>query len=187
MNLPPIRTTDIVVQSAGKELLVYDLQSHQAYQLNETSRIVYQACADGQSFEDLRRKYKSDDLIYLALDKLCSLNLIGSDYQPKLASLPRRELIKKIGLASAVALPLVVSVVVPQAIHAQSCVNSGGAAAGTRVEATTTNPFDDTEANQNYAAQFLVAQCCSNRYRDFQSTGCSAGAGQTCFTFAYCI
>ena len=181
-KLPKIRLSDVVVQTLDKELLVYDLKTHQAYQLNETSMIVFEACAAGQTFEDLKRKYKfTDDLIALALDSFQSMNLLDSGYQTKFAAVSRREMIKKVGLASAVALPVIVSIVAPQAAQAASCT-----AAGQPVSTTTTNPTGDTTQNQNYAGQFLLAKCCNHSYENFISNGCSFGVGERCDARATC-
>ena len=56
MNLPRSRNTDVVVNELGDEILVYDLITHKAYNLNKTSSIVYQACGDGLTFEKLKEK-----------------------------------------------------------------------------------------------------------------------------------
>lgn len=122
MNLPRSRNTDVVVNELGDELLVYDLTIHKAYNLNRTSSIVYQACGDGLTFDELKKKHKfTDDLIYLALDELKENNLLeNTDYTSSLTNLSRREAIRKVGLASMIALPLISSLVAPKAVDAQS-------------------------------------------------------------------
>ena len=69
MTLPLARHSGVVVQELGAELLIYDLTTHQAYQLNETLMIVYRDCdGGGTSFADLKRRHQfTDDLIHLAL------------------------------------------------------------------------------------------------------------------------
>jgi hypothetical protein len=57
-KLPIARNADIVVQTLGKEVLIYDLNTHKAYNLNETSAIVYQACDGKTLFDELREKHK---------------------------------------------------------------------------------------------------------------------------------
>ena len=189
MFLPKAKTENIVVQKAGNEVLIYDLMANKVFCLNETSTKVYQACNGKTSFDELKTKFKlTDDLIYFALHEFHNLDLVSSDYQSKFASIPRRELIKKVGLASAMALPLVTSIVAPQAVHAQSnCLNPGGAAAEVTVSVQITNPFNITDDNQNFAGGLLVAQCCNNAYRDFVSNGCSNGIGGTCNAEAVCL
>lgn len=133
MNLlPQSRTKDIVVQHLGKEFLVYDLTTHKAFHLNETSSIVFNACDGVTSFDDLRVKSRlTDDVIYLALDGLRKENLLGGEYVSPFAGMSRREVVKKVGLASMIALPLISSLVVPTAASAASaptsdCPSRGG-------------------------------------------------------------
>ncbi len=139
-RLPLARTTDIVVQDVGKEILVYDLRTHKAYSLNETSSIVYQACDGETTFEQLRAKNKfTDEIIFLAIDELKKENLIenGEEYTFPFAGMSRREAIRKVGMASMIALPLISSLIVPTAAAAQSTCGtigqtcSGSGAGGT--------------------------------------------------------
>lgn len=128
MKLPQARNTNIVEQELGKELLIYDLTANKAYQLNETSKVVFNACENGRSFDDLKREHQfSDELIYLALDALQKENLLGSNYEPRFTGPSRREVIRKVGLASLIALPVVVALVAPTAAIAAS-LNCGCAA-----------------------------------------------------------
>lgn len=127
-KLPRSRRDKIVVQQLDDEVLVYDLKIHKAYCLNKTAAIVFNACDGQTTFDELKREYKfTDDLIYLALDELKSQRLIADDYRSTLAGISRREAIRKVGLASVVALPIVTGLVAPRAADAQSvaCVVSG--------------------------------------------------------------
>lgn len=135
-KLPAVRTTDIVVQDLGKEILIYDLKTHKAYSLNETSSIVYQACDGKTTFEQLRVRHKfTNEIIFLAINELKKENLIdtGEEYSFPLTEMSRREAIRKVALASAIALPLISSLTVPTAAMAastcrdegQSCTVSG--------------------------------------------------------------
>lgn len=127
--LPKSRQSDIVVQSLSKELLVYDLLKHEAYQLNEPAMIVFNACGDAQSFEDLKRKHKfTDDLIYLTLDSLKEKNLLEADYISPLPRTSRREMIRRVGLASMIALPVISALVAPTAAQAASSCAANGTA-----------------------------------------------------------
>lgn len=133
-KLPLARHTDIIVQELGKELLIYDLTTNRAYSLNETSAAVYRACDGANTFSDLRAEHKfTDELIFLALDELKRESLIReTDYPASpLAGVTRREAIRRVGLGTMVALPLISSLIAPTAAMAQS----GGAP-----EAETTPP-----------------------------------------------
>lgn len=70
-KLPPAKTENIVIQTAGEEVLIYDLIINKVFALNETSTLVYQLCDGQTSFQELKDIYQfTDDLIYLALDEL---------------------------------------------------------------------------------------------------------------------
>lgn len=166
MKLPQAKNRDIVVQELGKELLVYDLTTHKAYQLNETAMIVFNHCDGQTSFDDLKKKHKfTDDLIYLTLDQLKDDGLIG-EYSSKFQGASRREVIKKVGLASLIALPLIASVVAPTAAHAQSdnavvCNTGGGCACTIAIENTTSTTCSDPDdcVGAGCACVFLQEDC----------------------------
>ena len=155
-KLPIARNTDIVVQESGKEMLIYDLNTHKAYTLNETSSIVYQACDGKTTFAELSAKNNfTDDIIFLAIDELNKENLLekAEEYNSPFKGLSRREVIRKVGLASMIVLPLISSIVAPTAAMALSaCIASGSNApvgcAGTQVQCQT-------------QCQNQASQCCS--------------------------
>lgn len=130
MNITPrSRSEAIIVQEAGNELLVYDLNEHRAYCLNEVSAAVWKSCDGHRDIKEITRSAGNDygatldeDLIVLALDQLRRAELV--DDAPKLAdrfpAVSRREIIRRIGKASLVALPVLTSLVAPTAIHANS-------------------------------------------------------------------
>jgi hypothetical protein len=131
--LPRVRNENTVVQSLDKELLVYDLVTNKAFCLNETSAIVFNACSGHTTFDELKRQHKfTDELIFLALDELKKSSLLTDDtYQSPFAGMTRRQAAKKVGLATMIALPLISSVIAPQAAAAQSgCSGFLGACSG---------------------------------------------------------
>ena len=135
-KLPMARTTDVVVQTLGKEVLIYDLDTNKAYNLNETSAAVYKACDGKTSVSEisflLSKQLKSlvtEDFVWLALDGLKKEKLIENEVEISMPfeGLSRREAIRKVGLASMIALPVISSLIAPTAAHAQS----GGAIGAT--------------------------------------------------------
>jgi hypothetical protein len=154
MNLPLVRFENIVTQTLDTEILIYDLAVNKAFCLNETSAIVYQACNGKTTFAELKTKHLlSDEIIFLALDELKRQNLLANDtnYQSPFAGMTRREAIRKVGLASMIALPLISSVIAPLAIQAQS----GCAAPGTISAVFCTSTASDCNINP------LGFVCCS--------------------------
>lgn len=122
MLLPKARTSEIIEQAADKELLIYDLQINKAYALNETSKTVFKACDGKTSFAELKRRTKyTDDLIHFALGELDSNNLLDENYRNvHFGGLSRREVIKRVGLATMTALPIIVALAAPAAATAAS-------------------------------------------------------------------
>lgn len=121
MKLPKARTENIVEQNLGREILIYDLLTNKAFNLNETSGVIYKNCDGVTSFEEMRRKYKyTDDFIYFALDELKRNDLLTRDYESPVANVNRREVIRKVGMATMFALPVINGFTAPQAVQASS-------------------------------------------------------------------
>jgi hypothetical protein len=126
---PTSRKKDIVVQEYNNEILIYDLSLHKAFSLNETSALVWQACDGSKTVSEISRQISkqlkspvTEDFVWLALDQLKQDNLLEEDTVPAnpFEGLSRREVIRKVGYASLVALPVIASLVAPTAIMAQS-------------------------------------------------------------------
>ena len=110
-NKPISRKANIVVQDLESEVLIYDLTINKAYCLNQTAALVYQL-SDGRRTvaeiselmsKELKTKV-SEDLVWLALDGLKKDNLLENNEQFEIGynGLSRRQVIKKVGLASMV-------------------------------------------------------------------------------------
>lgn len=129
MKLPKARTENLVEQDTDTELLIYDLKTNKAYVLNETSKAIYKACNDQIEHDELKsRSNFSDEVIYFALDELNRNELLAdANYVSPFSGMNRREVIKKVGLASMVALPIIAGLTAPTAAGAASnCPNPGG-------------------------------------------------------------
>jgi hypothetical protein len=134
-HLPRRRETGIVVREISDEVLVYDLGTHKAHCLNATATLVWKKC-DGQTsipqlaqlLEQELKGSVNDDVIWLAIDELEKCQLL--EQAPavlKQSGMSRRALIRKLGLATAVALPIVTSLVAPTPAQAATCLPSGQA------------------------------------------------------------
>jgi hypothetical protein len=136
-NLKPIaRKTELVVQHTGDETLVYDLRTDKASCLNQTSALVWENCDGEKSVGDIAIVLEratnakvTDDLVWLAIDQLSRNSLLENKVPSteSVVGMSRRSFAKKVGLTSMVALPLVASLVAPQALHANSACIAGGA------------------------------------------------------------
>lgn len=126
---PLARRTDIVVQEFGNETLIYDLIANKAFNLNKTSTLIWQSSNGDKNITEIAdavsKKLNSsinEEFVWLAIEQLKKENLIENKNEiPSLyQDVSRREIIKRVGLASLVALPIVSSLVAPVAINAQS-------------------------------------------------------------------
>lgn len=128
-NNPQGREKDIVVQDLKNEVLIYDLSINKAFCLNETSAMVWNLCDGNNSVAEITRKVSvklkypvTDDLVWLALDQFKEDNLLadGKEMEIEYGGLSRREVIKKVGFATMVALPLISAIIAPTSATAQS-------------------------------------------------------------------
>src|SRR6476619_4393607 len=126
-NYPKSRTDEIVVQELNGEVLVYDLRDNRAMCLNETSSAVWRACDGSNSVADIAARVGNEDIVWLALSELKKEKLIDSvpATPERFDGLSRRDVIKRIGLGTMIALPLVAGLVAPTAAHAASTCVAG--------------------------------------------------------------
>lgn len=167
-TLPKARNEEILVQELGKELLVFDLKTSTAYSLNETSMIVFNACAQSVTLDELKSRYLfTDDLIYFALDELNKKDLLADEFVSPLSGVNRREVIRKVGFTSLAALPVIASLVAPTAAQSSS-VCRGNAAPNTPVICTRGIPACEITIAQQFCASCRAtaitpsANCVSN-------------------------
>ena len=120
----PERREDLIVQKVGEEVIVYDTASHRAHSLNRPAALVFDrldgktdlagvARHVGKALGDSHR----EDIVARAVNELAAADLL----RPGVA-LPRRSLLK--GLAAGL-LPVVISIAVPPAANALSCLPDG--------------------------------------------------------------
>jgi hypothetical protein len=136
---PQRRVEGLVIRELPDELLVYDLERHRAHCLNRTAALVFQR-SDGKTTVRelatiLRRELDvpaDEKWVGLALEKLRKARLLAD--MPEAGSGPRysrRELLRRAGLASAAALPVVISLLAPTpAMAAATCVVGNAGCSG---------------------------------------------------------
>lgn len=131
-QFPTARKTGLVVQEVPDEVLVYDLDTNKAHCLNATASTVWKSCNGTNSVSDIASILEktsgskvSDQMVWLAIDQLSENNLLESKIKADFAGQTRREVLKKLGLATVVALPIVASLVAPKSALANlSCACS---------------------------------------------------------------
>ncbi len=155
-NNPLVRKTDLVVQDLNDELLIYDLLTNKAYCLNETTVLIYSLCDGNNPVTEIREKLSkrlkqpvTEDLVWLALEGLKKNNLLenGNELTDYFAGMSRRDVIKRVGYSTIIALPAIFSLVAPPAVMAQSaCIEynqpcSGAGCCPASICAQTVNGF----------------------------------------------
>ena len=133
--LPKARKDRLIIKELPDETLVYDLDSDLAHCLNTTANAVWKNCDGLQSITDIGKSLEKEmgtrveeDVVWLALAQLEEHKLLAVG--PAKSGIGRRKLLRNLGV-TALALPAIVSIVVPTA-HAQaSCINPGKSPTGT--------------------------------------------------------
>ncbi len=145
--LPKSRQNDLVVQQSKAEILIYDLNNNKAFCLNEVAAMIWLECDGNKDVTQISlavsKKTKhnaSSGFVRLALGQLANENLLSDNefWREETAEYSRRNAIKKIGLGTLLALPLITTIVAPKAIQAAStgtCLppNNTGSPGGTVV------------------------------------------------------
>jgi hypothetical protein len=124
---PLARSTDLIVDGIGDELLVYDTTSHRAHSLNNVGSAVWQACDGTRSPEEIAAHTGLDPAaVELALDNLADIDLISGHQR---TGISRRTALRRITVGAAglaVALPIIRSLTAPTAAMAVSACTPHG-------------------------------------------------------------
>ena len=124
-NNPMARQNGIVVQEMPDEVLVYDLDSNKAHCLNSSAAQVWKSCDGTNTVADIVKQFDgkvTEDFVWLAIDQLNENGLLANEIAPRFVGQSRRQVLKTIGLASMVAIPVIASLVAPtSALGAVSC------------------------------------------------------------------
>ena len=127
---PRARSEDLVVHEVEDEVLIYDIRRDKAYCLNPTTAAVWERCNGRQTIDNITQSLSTSfqtpvdaDIVRLALQQLGKSGLLqsGAALPPSL-SISRRALLRRLGSASVMALPLITSIVAPEAASAASCI-----------------------------------------------------------------
>ncbi len=131
--VPHARKDGLVIQELAEEVLVYDLERHKAHCLNQTAARIWKHCDGRTTVAEIARLLQAElkgpvdeEMIWFAVDQLGKDHLLRERIPraTDTVGMSRRELVKHLGVAAIVALPLVSSIVAPTAIQALSCLPS---------------------------------------------------------------
>lgn len=133
-TMPRARKEGLLVQELADELLVYDRIRHKAHCLNETAALIWNNCDGKTSVSQMTRLLEKqangpvdEAMVWLAFDELGKAKLLRDNKRPTTSGISRRELIRRVGTAAVIALPVVSSIVAPGAVEAATCRGSGQA------------------------------------------------------------
>jgi hypothetical protein len=126
-----------VTRDLGDELLVYDLERHKAYCLNRVAMQVFRHCDGETTIPDMARRIGNalglpvdEQAVRLGLVRLEKAHLLDSPVAQILHT-SRREMLRTLGRAAAVVVPLVTAITVPTSAQAASgCLPFGSPCTG---------------------------------------------------------
>lgn len=142
-KMPQARKSGLIIQEVDSEILIYDQNTNKAHCLNPTAARVWNYC-DGETTlaeacSALSRDLETtvdEKLVWYALDQFAQDNLLETENELPAFVLPgmnRRQLVRTLGLAAVVGLPLVTSLVAPTPAQAATCFPPG-ASCGTSAQ-----------------------------------------------------
>jgi hypothetical protein len=135
-SIPEARKEGLVVQELSGEVLVFDRERNKAHCLNSTAALVWGYCDGKTSAAQIARAIEGEintpvdeDVIWLGVEQLSKIHLLQERAALPVhkSGLSRREVMKRIGVAAAVALPVVTSIMAPTAAQAANCLATGQA------------------------------------------------------------
>jgi hypothetical protein len=131
--VPRARTNRLVTRELGDELVVYDLERHKAYCLNRVAMLVFRHCDGETTIPDMARRIGGalglpvdEQAVRLGLVRLEKAHLLDSSVAQILHT-SRREMLRTLGRAAVVVVPLVTAITVPTSAQAQAtgCLANG--------------------------------------------------------------
>ena len=134
-NMPQARRSGLIIQEVDSEILIYDQDTDKAHCLNQTAAKVWNYCDGETTLADacsaLSRDLETpvdEKLVWYAVDQFSKDNLLVKEAEVPAFIIPgmnRRQMVRTLGLAALVAVPLVTSIVAPTPAQAATCLPSG--------------------------------------------------------------
>jgi hypothetical protein len=127
----PRARVDCLSREFGDELLVYDQQRNVGHCLNPTAAAAWKLCDGKKSTSEVAKILTqqlstpvNESVVLLAVEELSKARLlVGTEKLVRRTS--RRDAIRTLGIAGAITLPLVTSLVAPTPARAASCLHNG--------------------------------------------------------------
>src|SRR6266852_1180656 len=132
--LPKARRNQLVRKELGAEMLVYDRSSDQAHCLNATAALVWAHCDGLTTVAEMARLLEHEmktpvpnEVVWFASEKLRNASLLPEPWATpaQVEPMSPRLMVRRLGIAAAVTVPLVTSIIAPTAAAAATCVHPG--------------------------------------------------------------
>lgn len=130
---PKARHDGLVLRELPDELLIYDTETHDAHCLNATAAFVWRQCDGETTVTEIAERAGAafetemdDEVVWVALEDLWKRQLLEGEVAPaREGTMSRSQVLRRAGIAAAIAVPVVVSIAAPKAAHAATCIPSG--------------------------------------------------------------
>jgi hypothetical protein len=134
-KMPQARRAGLIIQEVDSEILIYDQDTNKAHCLNQTAAKVWKYCDGETTLAEACNSLSLDletpvdeKLVWYAVDQFSKDNLLEKSIEPPafiIAGMNRRQMVRTLGLAAVIAVPLVTSIVAPTPAQAATCIVSG--------------------------------------------------------------
>jgi hypothetical protein len=129
-SLPRARSERLVVQELPGETLVYDLEAHKAFCLNETASAIWKACDGKTTVSATARRLGAateSQVVLLGLRYLARAGLLEERpaWLSEQQGITRRDVLRTLSKSAVVLLPVIATLTVPSAAQAVSCNCAG--------------------------------------------------------------
>ena len=136
-TMPRAREARLIVRHLEDETLVYDVDTDKAHCLNQTAARIWKHCDGTSSVTQICKLLSQtmattidEKVVWYALEQFNKDGLLEEKIESpaafKIAGMSRRQMVRTLGLAAIVAIPLVTSIIVPTAVQAgTSCIAQG--------------------------------------------------------------
>jgi hypothetical protein len=135
--MPRAREAGLIVRHLEAETLVYDVDTDKAHCLNRTAARIWKHCDGTSSVTQICELLSQtmattidEKVVWYALEQFNKDGLLEEKIEPpaafKIAGMSRRQMVRTLGLAAMVAIPVVTSIVAPTAVQAGASCLPGG-------------------------------------------------------------
>jgi hypothetical protein len=134
--LPTARLQQLITKEIDDELLVYDQIQDKAHCLNKSAAAIWKRCNGQTTPSEIAKSLAVElgtsvdlSIVWLGLDELRRKDLLAETGESEnwgfrvhtSATMSRREAIRRVGLGTAIALPIVATIVAPTPAQAGTC------------------------------------------------------------------